>query len=137
MNHLLKLARQGDMDAFAELFEPLRAKIYAVACRLVGASEADDVVMETFLKAWQALPRFGGRSTLSTWLCRIARNQALDLLRKRQTRDRRETHGKDAERAISMYPDAGQATADEEITQRERVQAVKRVVARISEPHKR
>jgi len=124
------------MDAFAELFEPLRAKIYAVACRFVGVSEADDVVMETFLKAWQALPKFGGRSTLSTWLCRIARNQALDLIRKRQSRDHREARGEDAEKAFSSVPDVRQVTADETMIKRERIQAVKYAVERISEPHR-
>ncbi|NCC94798.1 MAG: sigma-70 family RNA polymerase sigma factor, partial [Opitutae bacterium] len=62
------------------------ARTYAVACRLVGPHDAEDVVMDTFLKAWQALPRFRGGRGLSAWLMRIARNQALDLLRRRQVR---------------------------------------------------
>lgn len=70
------------MDAFAQLFEPLRVKIHAVAMRLSGMDQADDVVMDTFLKAWQGLPAFNGRASLSTWLCRIARNCALDHLRR-------------------------------------------------------
>ncbi len=92
---VLKQAQQGDMQAFVELFEPLRTKIYAVVCRLVGPHDADDVVMDTFLKAWKVLPTFGGRSSLSTWLCRIAHNKALDFLRRRQLMDRRQVHERD------------------------------------------
>lgn len=72
------------MDAFAELFEPLRPKVFAAAVRLVGAQDAEDVVMDTFLRAWKALPGFRGGSSLQTWLLRIARNRALDVLRARR-----------------------------------------------------
>ena len=74
------------MEAFAQLFEGLRPKVFAVAFRLVGEDSADDVVMETFLKAWQALPRFRGRASLTTWLYRIAYNCGLDFIRKEQRR---------------------------------------------------
>ena len=53
---LLRRARRGDIDAFAELFDPLRGRIYAVAYRYVGPADAEDVVMDTFVQAWQALP---------------------------------------------------------------------------------
>ncbi|MCF7837177.1 MAG: sigma-70 family RNA polymerase sigma factor [Candidatus Marinimicrobia bacterium] len=86
MNELLDRARAGDLDAFAALFEPLRGKLRAVAWRLVGPADAEDIVMDTFLKAWQALPGFDGRSALATWLYRIARNRALDWRRRQQAR---------------------------------------------------
>lgn len=75
---LLQKARQGDMAAFAELFEPLRVKASGIASRVVGPDEAPDVVMDAFLKAWKALPGFNGRSSLSTWLYRIVWNCAAD-----------------------------------------------------------
>ena len=95
MTQQLRQAQNGDMDAFAELFEPLRPRIHAVACRLVGPDDAEDVVMDTFLKAWQALPGFAGRSSLSTWLCGIARHQALDVLRSRERRTRGRMEARD------------------------------------------
>jgi RNA polymerase sigma-70 factor (ECF subfamily) len=76
------------MDAFAARFEPLRPMIFRVACRLVGETDAEDVVMDTFLKAWQALPGFRGGAAITTWLYRIAWNCADDHLRRR----RRELH---------------------------------------------
>ncbi len=80
----LEQARQGDMQAFAELFEPLRPKVHAVAARLVGSQDAEDIVMDAFIKAWQALPGFRGEASLQTWLLRIARNRCLDVLRSRR-----------------------------------------------------
>lgn len=81
---LLKSAKSGDMDAFALLFEPLRPLVKSVAYRIVGSNDADDVTMETFLRAWKAIPRFGGRASLRNWLCRIARNCCIDIVRKRR-----------------------------------------------------
>ena len=77
-------ATTGDMDEFAARFEPLRPMIFRVACRLVGETDAEDVVMDTFLKAWQALPGFRGGAALATWLYRIAWNCADDHLRRRR-----------------------------------------------------
>lgn len=76
------------MDAFARIFEGYRRKIYAIAYRLVGPDTCDDVVMETYLKAWRAIPKFRGSSSVSTWLCRITKNCALDFLRKSSRRDK-------------------------------------------------
>jgi RNA polymerase sigma-70 factor (ECF subfamily) len=84
----LSRARQGDMEAFAALFEPLRPKSLAIAARIVGVDEAPDVVMDAFLKAWKAIPRFHGKSSLSTWLYRIVWNCAAD--HRRATHRRRE-----------------------------------------------
>jgi RNA polymerase sigma-70 factor, ECF subfamily len=81
---LMDRARQGDVDAFAELFEQLRSRVFTVAWRLVGSNDAEDVVMETYLKAWKALPGFNQRASLETWLYRIAHNCAVDVLRKRR-----------------------------------------------------
>ena len=55
---LLELARAGDVEAFARLFEEHRPLLYRVACRLVGENDGEDVVMDTYLKVWRAIPRF-------------------------------------------------------------------------------
>ncbi len=81
---LLRQAKEGDVAAFAEVFEALRPLIHTIAYRLVGADDADDVVMETYLKAWGAVQRFNERSSLKTWLYRIAYNCALDFIRARK-----------------------------------------------------
>ena len=81
---LLERARKGDVDAFLALFEESRPTIHAVAWRLVGPDEAEDMVMETYLRAWKSVPGFTGRSSVRTWLCRIAHNCSVDWLRKRR-----------------------------------------------------
>lgn len=72
------------MDAFLALFEESRPTVHAVAWRLVGPDEAEDMVMETYLRAWKSVPGFTGRSSVRTWLCRIAHNCSVDWLRKRR-----------------------------------------------------
>jgi RNA polymerase sigma-70 factor (ECF subfamily) len=81
---VIERARQGDMDAFMELFEEARPMVFNVACRVVGPDEAEDVVMDTYLKAWKAIPGFTGHSASRTWLCRIAHNCAIDHWRKQK-----------------------------------------------------
>ncbi len=70
------------MEAFATVFEQFRPLMHTVAYRLVGSDDCDDVVMDTFLKAWRALPTIRNLEAARTWLCRMVRNTALDLLRK-------------------------------------------------------
>jgi RNA polymerase sigma-70 factor (ECF subfamily) len=84
----LDQARHGDMDAFARVFEPHRKYIWRLAYRLAGPNDCDDVVMETFLKAWKAIPKFRGGASVKTWLTRIARNCAIDFKRRESTREK-------------------------------------------------
>ena len=84
METLLDRARNGDQEAFAAVFEEFRPLLHRIAFRLVGADECDDVVMDTYLKVWRAVPRFRGSGGVKTWLCRATRNCALDHLRRRQ-----------------------------------------------------
>lgn len=72
------------MEAFATVFEQHRPLMHSVAYRLVGGSDCDDVVMDSFLKAWRSLPGMRNLDAVRTWLCRMVRNTALDLLRKRR-----------------------------------------------------
>ncbi|MEA2212992.1 MAG: polymerase sigma-70 factor, subfamily [Solirubrobacteraceae bacterium] len=74
---LLTRARAGDEDAFAALVTLHAARLYA-ALRQFGldAAEAEDVAQEVFLRAWRGLKRFQGRAQFSTWLYRIAFNEA-------------------------------------------------------------
>lgn len=83
---LLQKAQAGDRDAFWELAAPSVDAIYRLAMRLVKSEEdAEDVVQEAFLKALAAIGEFRGQSRFTTWLHRIAVNQALMKLRKRRS----------------------------------------------------
>jgi RNA polymerase sigma factor (sigma-70 family) len=79
---LLERAREGDREAFTELVEPHRAELQAHCYRMLGSlQDAEDIVQETLLAAWLGLPGFEERSSVRTWLYRIATNRCLNLLR--------------------------------------------------------
>lgn len=71
--------------AFRTLVQRYSEPLYRQIRRMVlSHADADDVLQNTFLKAWQALPMFEGRSRLSSWLYRIAYNEAIDFMRHRR-----------------------------------------------------
>ena len=77
--------KSGDRDAFAALVDEFSPKLHRLALRMLNDSlEAEDVLQETFLKAFKNIDRFEGRSSIGTWLYRIATNEALMRLRKVQ-----------------------------------------------------
>jgi RNA polymerase sigma-70 factor (ECF subfamily) len=81
----LEALRSGDRAEFARLVEAYSGPIYRLALKMLGhPQDAEDVLQNTFLKALQNLKTFEGRSSLSTWLYRIAVNEALMLVRKRK-----------------------------------------------------
>ena len=81
----LTLLRSGDRAEIARLVDMHSTQIYRLALKmLANPQDAEDVLQNTFLKAIQALPKFEGRSSLSTWLYRIAANESLMLIRRRK-----------------------------------------------------
>ncbi|MFN2633651.1 MAG: RNA polymerase sigma factor [Thermoanaerobaculia bacterium] len=97
-------AKAGDRDAFREIVETHSRHVFGLAFRMTGNEEdAEDVVQETFLKAYRGLARFQGTSEVSTWLHRIAANCAVDLLRRRRGAAFSASSSPDAD----LVPDAG------------------------------
>jgi RNA polymerase sigma-70 factor, ECF subfamily len=84
---LVDRARGGDADAFGLLVRRHQKRIFRLALHLTkSATEAEDVTQETFVRGYQALGRFDGRSEPFTWLYRIAVNLSLNILRSRKAR---------------------------------------------------
>ncbi len=84
---LLDRARGGDERAYGELISPHRRALHAHCYRMLGSLEdADDALQEALLRAWRALGRFEGRSSLGTWLYRIATNSCLQMVKRRPAR---------------------------------------------------
>ena len=82
------LARDGDSEAFRALVERHSRAVFRLAHRMTGnASDAEDVVQETFLRAYKQLGRFESRANFGTWLHRIAVNCSIDLIRARPYRE--------------------------------------------------
>lgn len=82
---LIARLQAGDQAAYAELVQEHSSRIYHLALRMVGdEATAEDILQETFLNAFRAIENFEGRSSLGTWLYRIANNTALMHLRRRE-----------------------------------------------------
>jgi RNA polymerase sigma-70 factor (ECF subfamily) len=82
---LAKLARAGDREAFEELVQLYKDKIYHLAYRMLGnRQEAEDAVQETFLRVYMNLGRYDEAQKFSTWIFRIGTNLCIDRLRKKK-----------------------------------------------------
>lgn len=104
---LVAKARQGDTVAFSALLRRYEGKIFRLAMNITqNREDAEDVLQETFLKAYEHLDQFLGNSKFYTWIVRIAVNQALMKLRKRRS-----------DRAVSLDEqiDTGEDTVVREI----------------------
>jgi RNA polymerase sigma-70 factor (ECF subfamily) len=82
---LVQEIQNGGRQAFTELMRRYQERVYWVARRIVGShDDADDIVQDTFVKAYLALGDFRGDSSFYTWIYRIAVNMSLNALRKRK-----------------------------------------------------
>jgi RNA polymerase sigma-70 factor (ECF subfamily) len=122
---LVVRAQSGDQAAFAVLVEQYQRKIYRLAKNITQNNEdAEDVLQETFLKAYEHLPGFQGNSKFYTWIVRIAVNEALMKLRKRKG-DRFisldepvDTGEEDVKREIAVWEDNPEQRYSQEEMQR-------------------
>src|SRR5512140_1186726 len=81
-------ARSGDSDAFRVLVERHSRSLFRLAFRMTGnQQDAEDVVQESFMRAYKQLAKFDERASFGTWLYRIAVNCSLDLVRSRKRRN--------------------------------------------------
>ena len=84
---VLARARQGDGEAFQALVEQHSRSVFRLAFRMTGnQQDAEDVVQESFLRAYRQLGRFESRANFGTWLYRIVANCSVDLMRSKQAR---------------------------------------------------
>jgi RNA polymerase sigma-70 factor (ECF subfamily) len=85
---VLARARDGDGEAFQALVKQHGRRVFQLAFRMTGSEhDAEDVVQESFLRAYRQLGRFESRANFGTWLYRIAANCAIDAIRARRTRN--------------------------------------------------
>jgi RNA polymerase sigma factor (sigma-70 family) len=83
-SELVLLAQKGDLRAFDELVERYHGKIYGLTYNMTSNREdAEDLTQEVFVKAFEALPRFQGKSSFYTWIYRIAVNKTINYRKKR------------------------------------------------------
>jgi RNA polymerase sigma-70 factor (ECF subfamily) len=81
----LEALHAGDPQEFSRLVDAYSSKIYRLATKMLyQQQDAEDVLQETFLKAYRGIKSFDGRSKISTWLFRIATNEALMIIRRKR-----------------------------------------------------
>src|SRR5580700_9331678 len=100
-------ARAGDADAFRVLVERHSRALFRVAFRMTGnQQDAEDVVQESFLRAYKQLGKFDERASFGTWLYRIASNCSLDMMRARKRRSEHVMSGAEdgAEEIVMSLP---------------------------------
>lgn len=93
------------VEAFGQMVKALSPKLYAQIRRIVQYhDDADDVLQNTFLKAWQALDNFRGESKITTWLYRIALNESLAFMQKQRATDSLSDEESDTLRTLESDP---------------------------------
>ena len=101
----LARARAGDGDAFTRLVEPLRRELHAHCYRMLGSThDADDALQDALLRAWRGLGGFEGRSSLRSWLYKVATRTCLDTVESRGRRALPVDLGPASERAVLDNP---------------------------------
>src|SRR5262245_476538 len=102
---LLETARSGSEDAYQQLVEPHRSELHAHCYRMLGSvQDAEDALQEALLRAWKSLPKFEGRSSLRSWLYRIAPNTSLNAIGRRPKRILPVDYGPPADDAVVGEP---------------------------------
>lgn len=85
---LIRAARDGDEEAYRALVDHHRGELHAHCYRMLASvHDADDAVQDVMVKAWKGLAQFEARSSVRTWLFKIATNTALDISKKRRRRE--------------------------------------------------
>ncbi|TSD93124.1 sigma-70 family RNA polymerase sigma factor [Gordonia rubripertincta] len=127
---LLLAARNGDQHAFAQLVGAHRTHVWAVCLNIcTNQHDAEDALQNTLVAAWQNLHKFRGESRFSTWLHRVAANNALMVVRKRKAYTTI-TDFSDPDQPVQLVDDDGGQPFDETIALRD---AVRQALAQLSE----
>lgn len=136
---LVRRARKGDQDAFAELVRLYQRPIYNLAFRMTGNPEdAEELTQNAFLNAWRGLERFQEEASFFTWLYRLATNACIDFLRheKRRYAVLQTVSLDDEERQVAaLLPDYRNAP-EERALQRDLQETLTRAMHSLSHEHR-
>ncbi len=133
-SELIRRARHGDREAFGALVQRYQQRVVGVARSLVhNPDDAVELGQETFIRAYQNLPSFEGRSSFSTWLYRIASNLAIDW-RRRESRYP-VAHGEEAENELRKIP-SGQGDSFRAVVRDETNYKVRQALKQLTPEHR-
>jgi RNA polymerase sigma-70 factor (ECF subfamily) len=123
-------AKRGSEEAFTELVEVYQTHVYNLCYRMLGNPEsAEDAAQETFLRAYQHLPRYDQRRPFATWLLSIAAHYCIDGLRRRKFV--MTSLDEDEDRGGPELPDADAPNPESEIVHRQQREQVQDVLRRL------
>jgi RNA polymerase sigma-70 factor (ECF subfamily) len=127
-HELIRKARAGDQDAFGELVMRHADRVYGALRRFgLDRDEADEVSQEVFVRAWRGLPRFEERSQFSTWLYRIAFNEAKRRLSRRPAPRAEPDPDREADPILAL-PESPELGPDAQTLEREFEQTLERAL---------
>jgi RNA polymerase sigma-70 factor (ECF subfamily) len=110
-------ARRGDRDAFRLLVDRHARPVFRLAFRMTGTeNDAEDMVQETFLKAWKQLAKFDNRAAFGTWLHKICANCSLDHIRARKRKQDTRAEGDPLAQVATGAPSPERLALSSEIT---------------------
>lgn len=131
---LVRQVKEGQVQAFAELVELYKDRLYQLAYRMLGnAHEAEDVTQETFLRVYTNLDRYDPNQKFSTWIYRIATNLSIDRIRKHRPKFSLDAEMNDREN-LNLYatlPDK-ERTPEEQVIAGELQQKVQEAISSLS-----
>jgi RNA polymerase sigma-70 factor, ECF subfamily len=120
---VVKKAQCGDERAFSVIVSTYQGPVFNYVLRSVGDRElAEDLTQDVFLRAWKALPGYGYRAQLTTWLFQVAKNVILDSVRAQSSRPR----------SVQLVPELTPAVADAPIERSETIDALWTAIGELS-----
>lgn len=129
---LIKEYLAGDEQALTELFSKHFRLVYSLVYRLVGnQGEAEDLTQEAFLKAWKNLKKFRQGESFKAWLLKIARNTAIDFLRKKKHLSLSELNQEEISEIIPEDVIDPKPSVLEELSQRQDKQLIERLLGKL------
>lgn len=134
-NELVEAARKGDKEAFDRLMSRYQDYIYRLMMRACSHPEdAEEVTSEAFLRAYQNLAQFEGRSSFVTWLGKIAANLCLHRRSKTHAEQVRRVRGQKGGSYPAPLPPASEPTPEQEALRRETKRCIQAAIDELPEP---
>lgn len=135
---LVKKAIGGDQKAYAGLMERYREPIYYILLKMVNnASDAEDLTIEAFAKAFKYIRQYTTSYAFSTWLFKIASNNAIDFMRKKKMNNISIDESMTDENAVPVNIRSEQPTPEESIISEQKIRMLRSVVAKLKPRYRR
>jgi RNA polymerase sigma-70 factor (ECF subfamily) len=133
---LVERCRQRDHEAFTEIVRRYKDRVHWLVIRMVGSPSNEDLTQEVFLRVYQAIDGFQGKSSFRTWLYRIAHNLCVTELKKRASRGEHISIEEEGEEKVHwLLPDSS-GGLEEEIERRDFSENVQALIGRLPENYR-